>query len=195
LLAADFVIVLPDGDDGWYIDSPVRRPDRYEAYLTEVIAVAERRYDLSSDRSRRALSGWSMGGYGCTHYATRHPERFGALAPIIGLLDFPRTGLPPGQSYAVPRDRFGDDPDVWRELNPLNHVERLRGMDLLVITADEAFDRTMNEHFHRRLEQRGIEHDWLVLEGGHTFDVVRRALPRVIEHARRAFVSTPESGE
>ena len=102
LLLAPFVTILPDGDDGWYINSPVKTADRYQDYLDEVIAVATARYNLSTDPAQRGLSGWSMGGYGCTRYAIAHQEEFAALAPIIGLLDFPRAGLPEGQSYAVP---------------------------------------------------------------------------------------------
>lgn len=37
LLAAPFYIVLPQGEDGWYIDSPARPADRYASYLGEVI--------------------------------------------------------------------------------------------------------------------------------------------------------------
>ena len=73
LLAADFVIVLPNGNDGWYVDSPVRPADRYAAYIEEVLAVAERQYHLSRDRRRRALAGWSMGGYGCARFAQTTP--------------------------------------------------------------------------------------------------------------------------
>ena len=41
LLAAPFHIVLPQGEDGWYIDSPARPADRYGAYLEEVLRWAE----------------------------------------------------------------------------------------------------------------------------------------------------------
>ncbi len=181
LLAAPFVTVLPDGDDGWYIDSPVRSADRYASYLEEVIAASEAEYGLSRRREDRALSGWSMGGYGCVRFAETHPDRFAAVAPIIGLLDFPRRGLPEGQSYDVPVNRFGDRPEVWREFNPINRVEALRDMTVLLITADRAFDRTMNENFRNRLLAEGISHRWVVLPGGHTFEVVREAIPMVVD--------------
>ncbi|HEX7009914.1 MAG TPA: alpha/beta hydrolase-fold protein [Phycisphaeraceae bacterium] len=179
LLAAPFVTVLPDGDDGWYIDSPVQPGDRYEVYTKEVIAHADQRYRLSRDAARRGLSGWSMGGYGCVLFAERHADDFGAIAPMIGLLDFPRTGLPAGQSYDVPINRFGEDRAVWRRLNPIHHAKRLRSMRILIITAADAFDRTMNMHFHQRLNDLGIEHRLEVLEGAHTFRVVQAALPKV----------------
>jgi len=187
LLAARFVTVLPDGDDGWYINSPARPADRYETYLEEVIRVAQTTYRLSRRREKRAICGWSMGGYGAMRFAQSHPAEFAMVAPIIGLLDFPRRGLPAGQSYNVPTDRFGDDPSVWKQLNPIHHTDKLRQMSILLITARRAFDRTMNQNFRKRLLQQQIHHRWIMLEGGHTFPVVRRAVPLVVEHAERKF--------
>lgn len=186
LLSAPFVVVLPDGDDDWYIDSPVQTGQRYQAYVQEVIEVADRRYRLSRRRESRGLSGWSMGGYGSTRLAVVWPQEFGAVAPVIGLLDFPREGLPEGQSYRVPVDRFGDDPDVWAQLNPITLADRLRDTSILIVTADQAFDRTMNENFAGRLKDLGIRHEWRMLDGRHTFDTVRRALPMVIEFMTRS---------
>lgn len=186
LLAAPLVIVLPDGDDGWYIDSPVRADDRYETYIEEVVEVADSHFNLSQRRECRGLSGWSMGGYGCTLFAETHADQFAAVAPIIGLLDFPRRGLPIGQSYEVPIDRFGSDANVWQRFNPMTHAERLKAMSVLIVTADEAFDRTMNENFAARLKQLGIRHQWRSLKGKHTFDTVRQALPVVIDFMNQA---------
>lgn len=186
LLAARFVVVLPDGDDGWYINSPVRTGDRYQAYVEEVADVADRRYRLSPRRESRGLSGWSMGGYGATRLAETRSEEFGAVAPVIGLLDFPRKGLPEGQSYRVPVDRFGAEADVWRRLNPITHADRLRDTSILIVTADRAFDRTMNENFAGRLKNLGVRHEWRMLEGKHTFDTVRQALPMVIDFMTRS---------
>ena len=181
LLAAPFVTILPDGDDGWYINSPMKPTDRYADYMDEVIVAATTKFNLSIKPSQRGLSGWSMGGYGCTRYAIDHHEEFTALAPIIGLLDFPRTGLPKGQSYNVPTDRFGDDKDTWVALNPLHQAEALSDLALCIITGDTAFDRTMNENFAARLTALKIPHEYHELKGGHTFDVVRESLPIVVE--------------
>ncbi|HCO23825.1 MAG TPA: hypothetical protein DIT97_12510, partial [Gimesia maris] len=80
-----------------------------------------------------------MGGFGCVRFAERHPGRFAAVSSIIGLLDFPRSGLPEGQSYKVPVDRFGSDEAVWKQFNPIHAAEKLKGTSVLIITADQAF--------------------------------------------------------
>jgi len=119
LLTVPFFVVLPDGEDGWYINSPVSSADRYNDYLEEVIRVAEAVLPLSRDRRDRAIAGWSMGGYGAVRFAETHAAGFAATVGIIGLLDFPRPAdLPAGQNYSVPPGRFGRDPVLWPEFNP-----------------------------------------------------------------------------
>ena len=57
----------------------------------------------------------------------------------------------------------------------------------MLVTADQAFDRAMNERFSRRLSDLGIPHRQKTLHGTHSLDVVREALPLVIEHTREVF--------
>ena len=188
LLQAKFVTILIDGDDGWYIDSPRQPEQRYESYTTEVINHATKQYPLSTHRSQRGLSGWSMGGYGATLFAAKHATHFSAVAPIMGLLDFPRGDLPAGQSYKVPLARFGKNSTIWTELNPINQANRLKSTQLLIITGDEAFDRTMNHNFADKLRELNIPFQFRQLNGGHTFDVVRKALPLVVNFMNQSII-------
>lgn len=184
LLKSECWIILPDGDDGWYINSS---KGQYSSIMDEIIRVAEDRCALSPPAHRRAIAGWSMGGYGAVRYAEAHPQSFGVVVSIIGLLDFPRPEtLPVGQNYPVPTEYFGTDPVEWANLNPIHNIAVLRGKRLLLITATDAFDRTMNERFSGALTNAAIPHEFRVLTGGHTFDVIRSALPMVFDFVHRA---------
>jgi S-formylglutathione hydrolase FrmB len=192
LLAAPFYVVLPQGEDGWYIDSPARPADRYGAYLGEVVAWAERILPLGAGPARRGIAGWSMGGYGAVRFAETHPGRFGFVASAIGLLDFPCAEiLPQGQNYHVPADRFTADPATWRELNPLTDAGALRGSVITLVLSRLGFERTMNEHFAAELARRHIPARVHWLDGGHEFAVVERAVPLVLTDAA-AFFSAAE---
>lgn len=192
LLAADLWVVLPDGEDGWYMNSPVEAGARYADHLDEVVAQISARHSLPADSRLWAVAGWSMGAYGAIRFAQRRPERIGAVAAVIGLLDFPRAEtLPPGRNYTVPVARFGSDPEVWAANNPIRHVDKLRGKAVLVITADEAFDRIMNENFSAALKSATTPHEFVVLPGGHTLEVVRNALPSVLSFVRSATEASP----
>ena len=192
LLAAPCYVVLPQGEDGWYLDSPAQPAARYAAYLAEVVAWTERTLPVGRTAARRGIAGWSMGGYGAVRFAETHPGQFGFVASVIGLLDFPRAGtLPEGQNYAVPVARFTADPATWAALNPLNGVEQLRGAALTLVLATQGFERTMNEHFLAALAARGLPARVHRLDGGPEFSLVERALPLVLADAAEFFQKDP----
>jgi S-formylglutathione hydrolase FrmB len=188
LLAAPFHVVLPQGEDGWYIDSPARPADRYGSYLGEVVAWAGANLPVSRSPARTGIAGWSMGGYGAVRQAQANGGRFGFVASIIGLLDYPRAEtLPEGRNYRVVVDRFTADPAVWTHLNPLHHVETLRGARLSLVLATRGFELVMNENFLSALAERGLPARVHRLEGGHEFSLVERALPLVLADAAEFF--------
>jgi len=180
LLASRCAVVLPRGLDGWYVDSPVVAEDRFAQYVDEVIAVAEENFPLRHDRAGRAITGWSMGGYGAAYTFFRRPDDFAALATIIGLIDYPRAPIePPGQNYPV-QPRFGADPAVWRKLNPRWQLARAAPRPLLVAYAENAPERQMNEAFLAEARAHGWPARSLRIPGEHVFSVVREALPAVL---------------
>lgn len=120
------------------------------------------------------------------------PGQFKTACSIIGLLDFPRTRFPAGQGYEIPVKRFGGDRKTWDRLNPLHRASTLAGSRILLITADRAFDRTMNENFREALQANEIEHRWVLLSGRHTFDVVRQSVPIVIDFTNRSLAPPQE---
>jgi S-formylglutathione hydrolase FrmB len=173
-------IVLPRGEDGWYLDSPVVPGDRYAGYLDEVISAAEEHFPLRRDGGGRALAGWSMGGYGAAYTFVRRPGDFAALATIIGIVDYPRTEMEPrDQNYPV-QPRFGADPAAWRGFNPRLGLAGVAPRPLLVAYADRAAERQMNEAFIAEAKGRGFPVRELRIPGEHVFAVVREALPAVL---------------
>ena len=173
LLAAPCYIVLPQGEDGWYINVPGDPQSRYETYLEEVIAWAEREYPIAPEPAARGIAGWSMGGYGAVRFAETHPGKFGFVASVIGLLDFPRPEtLPEGQNYRVPIKRFSTDYSVWATLNPLRHVEKLQGAALtLVLTLNDFSRRAVLSSRHTQL--LCTPHNFLCCMHSHPFSNMR----------------------
>ncbi len=176
VLASPCAVVLPRGQDGWYVNSPVIAKDRYADYLDEVIKLAEQHFPVANTAKGRAIGGWSMGGYGTVYTACRRPGDFAAVASIIGILDYPRPDVPiPGQNYAV-QPRFGTNVAGWDKLNPRKLMAGLDGVPLFVAYADKAAERQMNEAFLADARARGLKVEVLPLSGGHTFPIVEQAL-------------------
>jgi S-formylglutathione hydrolase FrmB len=119
--APEAIVVMPDGDDGWYTtwnviasltDCPSRVPDdepaarycvpwaRYDDYVArDLVARVDSAYRTRADRAHRAVGGLSMGGYGAMTLALRYPDVFAAAASHSGVLAPLLAGPRP---YAAP---------------------------------------------------------------------------------------------
>jgi S-formylglutathione hydrolase FrmB len=105
--APEMILVMPDGDDGWYTtwanqvsqtsctdtlhsESPDRycvAHERYDDYIArDVVGYVDAHYRTRADRAHRGISGLSMGGYGAIILALHYPAVFGAAASHSGVL-------------------------------------------------------------------------------------------------------------
>jgi S-formylglutathione hydrolase FrmB len=185
LLSQPYIIILPRGEGGWYINSPVNPAGRYADYLDELFKQTAKEYRLSTDPTRRGIGGWSAGGYGSVQAVLRHPDEFSALATIIGVVDYPREDTPENPlKFNVITSVFGSDPQVWQDYNPLLRAKELPNIDVLVVIGDRAFDRGMNERFVAGLKDAGIAVKVEHVPPGHTFAAIQQGLPYVLNFMR-----------
>lgn len=103
----EMIIVLPDGDDGWYTtwttqvgartcgdtlrtesaDRFCVQRQRYDDYIArDVVRYVDSHFRTINDPGRRGIGGLSMGGYGAITIALRYPDVFGAAASHSGVL-------------------------------------------------------------------------------------------------------------
>jgi S-formylglutathione hydrolase FrmB len=137
ILSRRCALVLPRGEDGWYVDSRVDPTARYATYLDEVISTAEACFPVRQDMAGRAIGGWSMGGYGAAYNFARRSGDFAALATIIGIVDYPRDDIEPAdQNYPV-QSCFGRDRAVWADLNPRTLIGRASARPMFVAYAED----------------------------------------------------------
>ena len=122
------IIVMPDGDDSFYVDSsleidydrcmkdgtglmaPAEQPRdatcvrtrKYETYIArDLIGWVDARFGTIASRDGRAIAGLSMGGFGALELGLRHPDLFAAAAShsgSIGLLFGGPRPFAPGKS-------------------------------------------------------------------------------------------------
>jgi S-formylglutathione hydrolase FrmB len=111
-LGLEAIIVMPDGDDGFYADSaaPIdydacmkdgtglflpgmqnrahtcTKTRNYETYIVkDLIAEIDGKYRTIATREGRAIAGMSMGGFGALQLGMRHPDLFAAAASHSGV--------------------------------------------------------------------------------------------------------------
>jgi S-formylglutathione hydrolase FrmB len=133
------VVVMPDGgDDGWYTDWPNHAQPRWETFhVRELIPWIEAHEPVIAARSKRAVAGVSMGGFGAMSYAARHPDVFAAAASFSGAVDL---GTPPGSGPSIvgvePWGPWAGPEIAWRGHNPKDLAANLRGVGLQILFGD-----------------------------------------------------------
>ena len=97
--AQEVIVVLPDSKtvhNGSMYSSSVTTGD-FERYVSEdVVAWTDAHYRTIPRRSSRGLVGHSMGGYGATRIAMKHPDVFGSVYIMSPCCLSPRAAGSPG---------------------------------------------------------------------------------------------------
>lgn len=79
------IVVMPEGNDGWYTNSTTVAADKYESYiLDELIPDVQQRYRTIEARYGRAIAGLSMGGFGAIKFGLKAPQTFVFAASMSG---------------------------------------------------------------------------------------------------------------
>ncbi|HJR66025.1 MAG TPA: alpha/beta hydrolase family protein [Gemmatimonadaceae bacterium] len=133
----EMILVLPDGDDGWYTtwnalnnvatcraDTVRREPaatycvtwPKYDEYIArELVAHIDSTYRTLGEREHRGIAGLSMGGYGAITLALRYPTLFAAAASHSGVLSPRYAGRAP---YAPPTRYAATVDDIRPRYSP-----------------------------------------------------------------------------
>ena len=169
------IIVCPDGQDSWYFDSPVDPKMQFETYVSkELVAFIDSHYRTHANRFMRAITGLSMGGHGSLFLAWRHPDVFWSCGSMSGNMDI--TQFP--DKWHI-KDRLGelaDNPQRWRDHAVCNLVDQLKASTLQpaqnIIIDDGLNDIFIKNNIalHDQLVEAGIEHDFTVRPGRHSWD-------------------------
>src|SRR5690606_8556916 len=66
-------------------DTPALLPDGWDRVEQDLLGMLGRVHaDYRTDQQRVYLSGLSYGGFGTWYMASKHPEKFAAIAPVVG---------------------------------------------------------------------------------------------------------------
>jgi S-formylglutathione hydrolase FrmB len=130
------VVVMPEADSDWCTNwAGGARPQWETFHVDQLIPWIDANEPVIAARSKRAIAGFSMGGFCAMSYAARHPELFAAASSFSGALDLGSDG---GRLVGVepwgPWDAEGGI--AWRGSNPADLAANLRGIDLSMYTGD-----------------------------------------------------------
>jgi putative tributyrin esterase len=193
----DLIVVMPEGDNGWYTDSASAPADKYESYIVrELIPEVERRYRALPSREGRAVAGLSMGGYGALKFGIKYPELFAFAASMSGAVGAAswrsEEELPGGLIRRSILQTFGpaDGPvkaenDLFRLLTemPEGRVNSLPFLYLDCGTEDSLRLLPSNLMLADLLVARKIPHEYRQLPGDHNWEYWDRQVREVLRLA------------
>ena len=163
------IFVCPDRNrDSRFWDSPVIPESRYETFISkELIEYTDKNLNAIPDRSKRAITGLSMGGHGAMWNAIRHMDVFGAVGSTSGGLDirpFPNNWNM--KKYIGERD---ENLEQWNNSTVINQLDRIKDGDLAIIIdcGVDDFFFGVNKAVHERLLHQKVGHDFIARPGAH----------------------------
>jgi putative tributyrin esterase len=185
------ILVMPEGDESYYMNAVERPQDRYEDYIVnDLIADVEHRFPVASGRVNRAIVGVSMGGFGAIKLALNHPELFAFAGGISSAVDVPsrpfsikrtsqwwhhRSIFGPWGSQA----RHNADPFVLART-----ADPAKTPYLFLTCGDQEGLLPANRNFAALLEKRHFRYEFHVAPGGHDWNQWDKRLPDMFQQLR-----------
>lgn len=172
-LADEFqvLIVCPDGNNSWYLDSPVDSTLKYETYISkELVNWIDKNYHTLARPGARAITGLSMGGHGALYNALRHQDVFGAAGSMSGGVDL--RPFPNNWELALKLGSYAQFPGRWDANSVINltHLLTPNSLSLIIDCGTSDFFYGVNKQLHEKLLDRNIPHDFITRPGGHTWE-------------------------
>jgi S-formylglutathione hydrolase FrmB len=161
-------IVCPDGANSWYFDSPIDSAIQYESFvIKDLVPFVDQHYPTIADKSKRAITGLSMGGHGGLYLSIRHTDIFGAGGSTSGGVDI--RPFPNNWEIKKAIGEYEKNQTLWDGNTVMTLVEGLKNKQLKIIIdcgLDDFFLK-VNRSLHEKLQALKIEHDYIERPGAH----------------------------
>lgn len=163
------IMVLPDGRDSWYWDSPVDPAMQMESFITkDLVPYIDQKYPTIPEASKRAITGFSMGGHGSLWLGTRHPEIFGSMGSMSGgvnIIPFPKNW-----KMAERLGSYEENPESWAQHTVINIVPQMKanGQNIIFDCGVDDFFAGVNDDLHAALVKEKVPHDYTSRPGAHS---------------------------
>ena len=191
----EVVVVAVDGDNSFFVDGPA---GRWEQMMSrDFLAHVESTYRVIPGRAGRAGLGISMGGYAALRMALAHPDLFRAVATHSAMLleKIPTAEEGAGRWHLAAFHKvFGTpiDAALWTANDPLALAVTAdpKGAPALYFdcgTEDRYGLFAGNRELHRRLEARGVAHEFGLYPGDHGYEYVHTVLEKSLRFLGRQF--------
>src|SRR2546421_13014708 len=175
------IVVMPEGNDSWYVDGAAGVNDKYESYvLKELMPDVDKRYRTIQARYGRAVAGLSMGGYGAVKYGLKYPATFafaGSVSGAFGVTRYTEKEMG-GANWEPFLKIFGPAGSDTRKANDVFEITkaltpgRLASLPYFYFdcgTEDAAQYFNPNRELSGMFLEKKIPHEYRELQGNHSW--------------------------
>lgn len=200
------IVVMPRGNDAWYVNSASTPADRYADYIfNDVVSEVDKQFRTLASPQSRAIAGLSMGGYGALLLSLQHPGAFRFAGSLSGAF-----AGPSGIENVLPALK----PSTDAAFGALDSDSRKKNnLDLLLAAGDPASQPYLflacgasdpllpsDRHVVEELSARKYAYEYHELPGAHTWafwssqlEPMFAALAREMHLARTGTAPSPAS--
>ena len=192
--ATPMIIIMPDADTGLpgYTNALSGNWNYEDFFFEEFMPHVEDRFRIKKKKQFRAVAGLSMGGGGSFLYALHRPDLFSSAAPLSASLgpqrldemnEFAYLGYTSANHNKKDFEIYSNRNNQLRIVDQLSK-ETLNSVRWYIDCGDDDFLYEANSLMHIKLRKKGVNHEFRIRDGGHTWTYWRTALPTVL-----AFIS------
>ncbi|QBQ42144.1 esterase family protein [Sphingobacterium psychroaquaticum] len=188
----EYLIVCPDGGyDSWYWDIE-GTGDRYETFVSkELVSYIEQQYGAPADRTKRGITGLSMGGHGALYLAIRHQDVFANAGSTSGGVDI--RPFPNNWSIKKRIGEYHDNQTAWNEHTVIELIHQIRpgNLKLFIDCGTEDFFFGVNNALHEKLTYMNVAHDYLTMPGKHDWNYWSKSIDFQMAFFNQCFQEKP----
>ena len=182
--AQDLAVVMPSGDNSFYVDKPAAQNKYCEFIGKELVEITRRMFPLSDRREDTFIGGLSMGGFGAILAGLKYPQTFGYIVGLSSALHiFEAAKDVPAKTSAYGQAIFG--PGTMEEIaasdkNPRVLLERLAKqakadpsvkLPKVYMAIGESDFLLESNHLYKKLfEENGYDLTYVEAPGDHNWD-------------------------
>lgn len=195
------IIVMPNGDSSWYINSYDGNEKYEDFFIKEFMPLIEKTYHIKNKKKYRGIAGLSMGGYGTLIYALKYPELFAAAAPLSAAVfdDNEIINTPPERWAQIFGQLFGRQlkgkerlSKAWYNNSILKIVDTKSADDLKKVRywidcGDDDFLTKGNCLLHIALTEKNVPHEFRVRDGAHNWTYWRTGITDALQFIGQSF--------
>jgi len=195
------IIVMPDADSSFYINSYDGKEKYEDFFIKEFIPAIEKTWRIKGQKRFRAVAGLSMGGYGTLIYALKYPELFAAAAPLSAavfadddITTFPENSWDKTFAQLYGRGLKGKDrlSKAWYDnsipkLVETKSADELKKVRYWIDCGDDDFLIKGNCNLHIMLIEKKIPHEFRVRDGVHDWKYWRTGITDALKFIGDSF--------